>query len=310
MIHSSDSIALGAVTYRNFLLAWFWRMVGANGADLPRRCDSCLGHECSALWNAEGRNAGEVHRDEWDWSDKLRLSRNANSTPKGAHSSTESIIELSNVSVVHSGRAILDHVSWTVRAGERWAVVGPNGSGKTTLLSLLCGDHPQAYSNDVRLFGRQRGTGETIWDVKRNVGLVSPEFHLYFSEPLTGERTAATGFFDTVAARPRTEEQTARVHELFAAFGIAHLLDRPFRGLSTGEQRLVLLIRALVKRPPLLILDEPFQGFDTALVNRGRAWLDRELGADQTLLFVTHDLQELPECIDRILRLESGHIQQ
>lgn len=218
------------------------------------------------------------------------------------------LVELSNVSVVHAARAILDRVSWTVRAGERWAVVGPNGSGKTTLLSLLCGDHPQAYSNDVRLFGRKRGTGETIWDVKRNVGLVSPEFHLYFTEPLTAERTVATGFFDVLADRPTTPEQNARVRELFAAFGITHLLDRQFRCLSTGEQRLVLLVRALVKRPPLLILDEPFQGFDAALVKRCRAWLDRELGNDQTLLFVTHDLQELPQCVDRMLRLEAGSI--
>jgi molybdate transport system ATP-binding protein len=217
-------------------------------------------------------------------------------------------VELNSVSVIHAGRAILDKVSWTVRAGERWAVVGPNGSGKTTLLSLLCGDHPQAYSNDVRLFGRQRGTGETIWDVKRNVGLVSPEFHLYFTEPLTAERTVAAGFFDVVADRPTTLEQTARVRELFAAFGITHLLDRQFRCLSTGEQRLVLLLRALVKRPPLLILDEPFQGFDSALVERSRAWLDRELGDDQTLLFVSHDLQELPECVDRMVRLEAGRV--
>ena len=225
-----------------------------------------------------------------------------------ALSTSESIIELSNVTVVHGGRAILDRISWTVRASERWAVVGPNGSGKTTLLSLLCGDHPQAYSNDVRLFGRRRGSGETIWDVKRNVGLVSPEFHIYFSEPLNAFRTVVTGFFDSLAAQPTTPEQIARVRELFAVFDIAHLLDRPFRGLSTGEQRLVLLIRALVKRPRLLILDEPFQGFDRALVNRCRDWLDRELGADQTLLFVTHDLNELPECVNRILRLESGRI--
>jgi molybdate transport system ATP-binding protein len=227
-------------------------------------------------------------------------------SPSKRSATGNAIVELSNVSVIHGNRAILDRVSWTVRAGERWAVVGPNGSGKTTLLSLLCGDHPQAYSNDARLFGRQRGTGETIWDVKRNVGLVSPEFHLYFTEPLTAERTVATGFFDVLADRTTTPEQTARVHELFAAFGISHLLPRKFRNLSTGEQRLVLLLRALVKRPPLLILDEPFQGLDVELVQRCRAWLDRELGEDQTLLFVTHDLQELPKCVDRVLRLESG----
>jgi molybdate transport system ATP-binding protein len=220
----------------------------------------------------------------------------------------EPIIELERVTVRHSGRAILDEVSWTVRAGERWAVVGPNGSGKTTLLSLLCGDHPQAYANEIRLFGRKRGSGETIWDVKRNVGLLSPEFHLYFSEPLTAERTVATGFFDSLSDRPITDEQTARIRDLFAAFGIAYLRERPFRTLSTGEQRLVLLLRALVKRPALLILDEPFQGLDLDAMHRCRAWLDREVGTDQTLLFVTHDPSELPRSVNRTLRLAAGRI--
>jgi molybdate transport system ATP-binding protein len=218
------------------------------------------------------------------------------------------LLELANVSVTHVGRAILDRVSWTVRAGERWAVVGPNGSGKTTLLSLLCGDHPQAYANDIRLFGRQRGTGETIWDVKRNVGLVSPEFHLYFTEPLTAARAAATGFFDGVADHPTTLEQNGRVRELFAAFGIAPLAERPFRCLSTGEQRLVLLTRALVKRPKLVILDEPFQSLDVERMELCRNWLDHELGEDQTLLFVTHDSAELPGSVTRTLRLERGRI--
>jgi molybdate transport system ATP-binding protein len=199
-------------------------------------------------------------------------------------------------------------VSWTVQRGERWAVLGPNGSGKTTLLSLLCGDHPQAYSNDIHLFGRRRGTGETIWDVKRNVGLLSPEFHLYFTEPLTAARTAATGFFDTLADRPTTPEQNDRVAELFAAFGIEHLADRAFKTLSTGEQRLVLLARALVKRPPLLILDEPFQGMDPTATERCRDYLDRELGSDQTLLFVTHEPSELPRSVSQTLRLDRGRV--
>lgn len=235
-------------------------------------------------------------------------------SPASGHSLThhctagDAIVALKEISVVHGGRAILDRVSWTVRAGERWAVFGPNGSGKTTLLSLLCGDHPQAYSNDVRLFDRRRGTGETIWDVKRNVGLLSPEFHLYFTEPLTAGRTAATGFFDTLADRPTTPVQTMRVRNLFGQFGIAHLLERPFRTLSTGEQRLVLLVRALVKQPLLLILDEPFQGLDVNLIQRCRSWLDSELGPDQTLLFVTHDALELPSCITHVLRLETGKI--
>jgi molybdate transport system ATP-binding protein len=217
-------------------------------------------------------------------------------------------VELRNVTVAHGGRTILDDITWTVRAGERWAVVGPNGSGKTTLLSLLCGDHPQAYANDVRLFGRRRGTGESIWDVKRAVGLVSPELHLYFTEPLTAFRAAATGFFDVLTDRRTTPDQDAAVRRLFGRFGIAALADRRFTRLSTGEQRLVLLVRALVKRPPLVILDEPFQGLDTAAVELVRGWLDTHLGPEQTLIFVSHVPDEIPRTVTHTLRLDDGRV--
>jgi molybdate transport system ATP-binding protein len=218
------------------------------------------------------------------------------------------VVELRHVHVAYGDRPILRDVSWTVRAGERWAVVGPNGSGKTTLLSLLCGDHPQAYANDIRLFGRQRGSGESIWDIKRQVGLVSPELHLYYSEPLTAAQAAATGFFDVLAYRRTTPEQAAAVQELFEHFGIAALADRLFARLSTGEQRLVLLVRALVKGPPLLILDEPFQGLDGPTIERARDWLDRRLRPGQTLIFVSHHPEEIPRTVSRRLRLEGGRV--
>jgi len=224
----------------------------------------------------------------------------------GSYRNAPPIIELKDVNVSYGNRHVLRGVSWTVRAGERWAVLGPNGSGKTTLLSLLSGDHPQAYANAIRLFGRQRGSGESIWDIKRNVGLVSPELHVYFSEPLSAAEAAATGFFDVLVRRRTTPQQQATVRELFEHFDIAPLLDRPFGRLSTGEQRLVLLIRALVKSPPLLILDEPFQGLDAQQIEQARRWLDERLRPDQTLLFVTHYPEELPRTITRTLRLEAG----
>src|SRR5262249_31549617 len=119
----------------------------------------------------------------------------------GSFSNAPPIVELRNVNVSYGDRHVLRGLSWTVRAGEAWAVLGPNGSGKTTLLSRLSGDPPQAYANDIRLFGRQRGSGESIWDIKRNVGLVSPELHVYFSEPLSAAEAAATGFFDVLVRR-------------------------------------------------------------------------------------------------------------
>jgi molybdate transport system ATP-binding protein len=194
-----------------------------------------------------------------------------------------------------------------VRAGERWAVLGPNGSGKTTLLSLICGDHPQAYSNDVRLFGRRRGSGESIWEVKRRIGLVSPELHLYYSEPLTAAQAAATGFYDVRAYRPATPDQVSAVREMFDHFGIAALAERPFGRLSTGEQRLILLVRALVKKPPILILDEPFQGLDTAAIRRAQDWLDGRLRPEQALVFVSHHAEEIPRTVSQCLYLNGSH---
>jgi molybdate transport system ATP-binding protein len=234
------------------------------------------------------------------------LKRSLRSRRNGSDS--EPVIELHHVTVTYDNHPILDDISWTVRAGERWAVVGPNGSGKTTLLSLVCGDHPQAYSNDVRLFGQRRGTGESIWDVKRRIGLVSPELHLYFTEPLTATETAATGFFDVLARRRTTPDQDATLRELLAEFGIAALAERPFARLSTGEQRLVLLVRALVKRPPLLILDEPFQGLDEQVIERTRDWLDEKLWPEQTLVFVSHYEEEIPRTVGRRLRLDGGRV--
>jgi molybdate transport system ATP-binding protein len=226
------------------------------------------------------------------------------------HYSTEPIIELRNVNVAYSGRIALRDVSWTVHAGERWAVIGPNGSGKTTLLSLLCGDHPQAYANDVRIFGRRRGSGESIWDLKRAMGLVSSELHLYYAEPVTAAEAAATGFHDVLAYRRPRPAQAAAVRQLFAQFGILPLADRRFDHLSTGEQRLVLLVRALVKRPPLLILDEPFQGMDRATMERARDWLDQNLRPDQTSILVTHDPAEIPRTVLRHLELNKGSVVQ
>ena len=221
---------------------------------------------------------------------------------------TEPIAELRGANVTHGGKPILRDVTWTVRAGERWAVLGPNGSGKTTLLSLICGDHPQAYSNDVRVFGRRRGDGDSIWEVKRRIGLVSPEMHLYFTEPLTAQRAAATGFFDVLVSRPTTPDQDAAVDRLFAHFGISDLAARPFAHLSTGQQRVVLLVRALVKDPPLLVLDEPFQVFDADTAARARAWIDNHLDRRRTVLFVTHNEAELPRTVTRRLRLLEGTV--
>lgn len=213
---------------------------------------------------------------------------------------------LTDVTVRYGETIILDRLNWVVRAGERWALFGPNGAGKSVLLSLLYGDHPQAYANDVRVFGRRRGkAGESIWDVKRRIGFVSPELHLYFPQTLSVRDVALTGLTDTLTPPRRVSaEADADLSNLLAYFGLAHLPNRPFGTLSAGEQRLILLIRALLKNAPLLLLDEPFQIIDEAHMQRARKLLDSF--RDKTILFVTHNQRELPTCVDKLFRIRVG----
>lgn len=162
-------------------------------------------------------------------------------------SKNDPIVEMKNCKVTYSGNPILRDITWTVRKGEKWVLLGPNGSGKTTLLSFLTGDHPQAYANELSLFGRRRGTGESIWEIKEKVGLVSPEIHLYFNQNLTALEAAGTGFFDVVVPRSINHEQTQTIKQLFKEFDIEPMLNRKLQDMSTGEQRIILLVRSLVR---------------------------------------------------------------
>jgi molybdate transport system ATP-binding protein len=190
-------------------------------------------------------------------------------------------------------------------------VVPFTGSGKTTLLSLLTGDHPQAYANDMSLFGRKRGTGESIWDIKQRIGLVSPEIHLYFNQQMTALTAAGTGFFDVVVPRKLSSEQEASVRQLFVDFDMKDLTERKLMDMSTGEQRMVLLVRSLVKSPSLLIWDEPFQGLDDKMIGQVTKWLENHMRTDQTLIIVTHHEEEIPRAVNQrhILPMISDKVQ-
>ena len=220
----------------------------------------------------------------------------------------ERAVRMENVTVRYGDKPVLDSIDWTVRRGEKWAVLGPNGSGKSTLLSLITGDHPQSYRNHYALFDRQRGTGESIWDIKRNIGFVSPELHLYFARDQSVWNVVASGLFDTAGLfRKLTPEQTAQTEFMLDLLGIGSLRTKRLYQLSTGEQRWVLLGRALVKNPPLLVLDEPCQNLDPAHISQFRDLIDTLCeGPDRTLLYVTHYAEEIPRCVTRLLRLTEG----
>ena len=215
------------------------------------------------------------------------------------------VIRLRNVTIRFGERVILNSLNWTVREGEHWALTGANGSGKSTLLSLINADNPQAYAHDIELFGRPRGTGETIWDIKSKIGFVSPELHRAFQQDATALNIVTSGHFDTEGLfRKPSEEQREIARRWMEEFGIGDLAERPFLRLSSGEQRLCLVARAFVKDPPLYILDEPLQGLDEPQRRRVKTLLDRYCGAPgKTLVMVTHYPEEYPGCIDHSLTL-------
>lgn len=212
---------------------------------------------------------------------------------------SDEVVRLRQVSIRYGERTILDALDWTVRRGEKWALSGENGAGKSTLLSLVCADNPQSYACDITLFGRRRGTGESIWEIKKHIGYVSPEMHRAYLKNLPTVEIVASGLHDSIGLykRPRLE-QMALCEWWMDVFGIAALRDKPFLQISNGEQRLALLARAFVKDPQLLILDEPLHGLDT--LNRRRvkkiieAFCRRK---DKTMIMVTHYESELPETI-------------
>lgn len=222
---------------------------------------------------------------------------------------SEEIVQLNKVSIRYGERTILSNLDWTVKRGEKWALSGENGAGKSTLLSLICADNPQSYACDISLFGKKRGTGESIWEIKKHIGYVSPEMHRAYLKNLPAIEIVASGLHDSIGLykRPK-EEQLATCEWWMDIFGIGTLRDKPFLQLSSGEQRLALLARAFVKDPELLILDEPLHGLDT--YNRYRvkkiieAFCRRR---DKTLIMVTHYENELPDTITNRLFLRRNH---
>ncbi|GBC59912.1 hypothetical protein DENIS_0854 [Desulfonema ishimotonii] len=215
------------------------------------------------------------------------------------------LIRMKNVRVRYGADTVLDGLNWTVRQGENWGITGPNGAGKTTLLRMVAGDHPQAYANEIYLFGRRRGTGESIWEIRRHIGLVSCELQIRYRKALKAEDVVVSGFFDSVGLyRRATAEQREIAREWVRVLGIEDRASRRFDQLSCGEQRMVLLARSVVRSPRLLILDEPCQGLDSANRERVIALADRIGRNTRTqIIYVTHHPDEMPACVTCILRL-------
>lgn len=220
------------------------------------------------------------------------------------------IVKMTDVTISYGDKVILDKVNWQINQGDHWALLGHNGAGKSTLLSLINGDNPQAYANNIILFDRRRGTGESIWDIKSKIGFVSPELHQYFPTDNSCLQVIESGFYDTLGLfRPSQPAKAAIALRWMKLLELEQYSRKPLKSISASAQRLVLLARALVKNPPLLIFDEPCQGLDAHQQQHFKHIVDAicTLG-NTTLIYVTHYQHEIPDSVNQVLKLEKGKV--
>jgi len=222
------------------------------------------------------------------------------------------LVALKHCNVSYGGNPVLSDLSLTVEPLQHTLITGANGSGKSTLLGLITGDCPQCYSNDITVLGYRRGHGESIWDIKANMGIVSNDLHRRYRVHCTAEAAVVSGFFDSIGVYQNVgDQQRAIARQWLSAAGLADSSHRPLHTMSYGEQRLVLIARALVKSPLLLILDEPTQGLDE--LNRQRLMQLLEVLAERrhsTVLYVSHREDEFLDLFKQRLHLEratQGH---
>ena len=226
-------------------------------------------------------------------------------------SSNEVLIKMVDVNIRYGEKQVLKNVSWEIKAGEKWLLQGHNGSGKSTLLSLVNGDHPQAYANELYLFGNKRGSGESIWDIKQHIGLISPELHWYFDFNATVWQSIASGFFDSIGLYKEIGwHKRTQVDELIEYFGLTANKNDLLSHLPLGKQRLVLLARTVIKNPELLVLDEPCQGLDAHQTLQFNTLIDGLCTTNRTLIYVSHSDDQLPKNLTHQLLLSKGEVVQ
>lgn len=183
--------------------------------------------------------------------------------PLKAANTFDSIAQFKTVSVSFGAKKVLKAIDWTIKQGEFWQLIGPNGSGKSTLLSMITGDSPMGYGQNLRLFGQKKGSGESVWDIKKEIGYFSPSMVDKFKGYHSIENMLIAGLHDAVGLYtiPNPEEKNLAKAWL-NILGFKGKANTYFKDLSTGDKRLIMVARAMIKHPPLLILDEPTVGLD------------------------------------------------
>lgn len=266
----------------------------------------------SVQYFVEIKNGKLVHRNS-----TKDFSKGEERTPKSLpfflqnnqENQQESLIELENINISYGEKQALKNIYWEVNIGEQWLLQGHNGSGKSTLLSLLNGDHPQAYANEIHLFGKKRGSGESIWDIKEKIGMISPELHWYFDMTANVGQTIASGFFDSMSLYQKLSfDQQQQLEQILYFFDLKEDKNKKLNTLPLGKQRLALLARTLIKKPKLLILDEPCQGMDNEQTQYFNQVIDDLASQGQSLIYVGHFESQLPKKLSHKLVLENGKV--
>jgi len=213
---------------------------------------------------------------------------------------------MNNITIRYNNKVVQKDFSWHIKRGDKWLLTGPNGSGKSTLMSLIYGDNPMTYAYELVVFDRVRGSGETIWEIKKPMGYFSSELQQFFPLSMTLYEAVLTGFSDHLTVRKDlTDDHLLQARELIEAAGLNDYSGYVLSRLSFSQRRLALVCRALVKHPPVVILDEPCQGLDsrtTSLVNSLTGDLCGD--KDKTLIYVTHQPGNIPPVINKHMKLE------
>ena len=220
------------------------------------------------------------------------------------------LVAFKNVSVQYGDRVIVNNISWQINKGEFWQLIGPNGTGKTTLLSLITGDNVKAYGQDLILFGKKKGSGESVWSIKQKIGYFTSSMTDLFGRTTTVIQMIISGFFDSIGLYTKpSERQLKLAYEWLLMVGMAHQKQTAFYTLSLGQQRMVMIVRAMVKHPPLLILDEPSAGLDDDNVSIVTALINK-IAADKNtaILYVSHRKEKYlsPEFIFELIPAANG----
>ena len=234
--------------------------------------------------------------------DRLPSALNRKSLPP----MTDPLLSLENVSVRYGEVQVLKDINWEFKSGQHCHIYGPNGCGKTTLLSLILGDNQKAYGQNIRIFGKLRGSGESIWDIKKKFGQVGTELQLDFVRQMKTLEVVVSGFFDTIGLyKNHNDYQKRHALEWLKIFQIQQFKNTAFDDLSFGIQRMILIIRAMVKSPAILVLDEPTLSMDSYNRKIVLEAIDHIAENSQTqIIFISHSLGERPRCINQELHFK------